>query len=71
MNLIQEKQRPVTLNKLTALLKFKINKANDFQSVIKGFKLNRWQLALDDKFFSNLIENEEKAWQVLINCAKI
>ena len=66
-HLNQEKQRPVTLEKLTALLKLKLDTANDFKSVIEEFKQDKWKL--EDELFKNLTEREEKAWQILKHCS--
>ena len=70
LGLKQGKQRPVTLDKLIALLKLKLNSSHDFKALIEEFKLNKWQTeALNDELFENLIQKEEKAWHVLKNCS--
>ena len=54
------------LEKLTALLKLKLDSANDFKAFVEELKSNKLHLdALDDELFQILTEKEEKAWQVL------
>lgn len=57
----ENKQRPVILEKLTALLKLKLDSANDFKAFVEELKSNKLHLdALDDELFQNLTEKEEK-----------
>jgi len=61
-----QSERPVTLNKLVALVKLKLSTINDYRSLIEEFKLKKRKLdSLDNELFENLIMKEEKAWNVL------
>ncbi len=65
-----QSERPVTLNKLIALVKLKISSIYNIRSLIKEFKLNRRQHdALNNEMFESLVLKEEKAWNVLKQCS--
>ncbi len=55
-------ERPVTLNKIIALVKLKLKSTNEFKGLIEEFKLNKRPLeGLDNELFENLIEKEKEA----------
>ena len=58
-------ERPVTLVKIIALVKVKLKSTNDLRGLIEEFKLNKRQTEALDELFENLIEKEEKSWEIL------
>lgn len=66
----ENKLRPVILEKLTVLLKMKLDSANDFKTFIKELKSSKLHLdTLDDELFQNLIKKEGIVWDTLKHCS--
>ncbi len=65
-----QNERPLTLNKVIALIKLKLESNKDLKSFKEDLKSDRKKIdTLDNLFFESLSKENEKAWQILKYCS--